>query len=230
MTTGVLLTNLGTPDAPTPRAVRRYLQEFLSDPRVVELPRCIWNIILYGFILPFRSRRSARLYQKIWMPQGSPLKVISEKQVHKLQACLGENYKVILGMRYASPSLQSALDEFKQLNIDKIIVLPLYPQYASSTTGSTLDKINELLKTYRVQPDVRIIREYYDNPEYITAISHTLKNNTAEKILFSFHGLPQKYIDQGDVYYDHCKKTVDRIVAKLKLAPEHFALSFQSRL
>ena len=226
MTVGVLLSNLGTPDAPTPQAVRNYLREFLSDPHVVKIPRIIWAIILYGFILPFRSRRSAQLYQKIWTTQGSPLKVISNQQVDTLQKILGDEFKVILGMRYAHPSLKSALDEFKKLKINKIIVLPLYPQYSFSTTGSTL----EAVKKYSPSAKMSVVPEYYDHPEYISAIANTLRNIHTQKILFSFHGLPQKFVDDGDPYFDQCHKTVTKVAETLKLPPDKYAISFQSRL
>ncbi len=230
MTIGVLLSNLGTPDAPTPKAVRAYLKEFLSDPRVVELPRIIWMVILYGFILPFRSRKSAKLYKKIWTDQGSPLRVITFQQAEKLQKHFGDKIKIVVGMRYGCPCLKAALREFEKFHINKILILPLYPQYSSPSTGTVFAKVNEILSSYRVYPEIRTVKDYHDNAGYIHAIANTLKDNKSQKILFSFHGLPQKFVDKGDPYFDQCHKTAQKIVEHLNLSPDQFAISFQSRL
>ncbi|HEV2614739.1 MAG TPA: ferrochelatase [Gammaproteobacteria bacterium] len=230
MTMGVLLVNLGTPDAPTPKAVRKYLREFLSDPRVVELPRFIWWIILYGFILPFRSPKSAKLYQKIWTQEGSPLRVITCQQAAKLQNYFGSKIKVVVGMRYGNPSLKSALLEFDKAKINKILIFPLYPQYSSPSTGTVFDKVNEIIRSYRVHPEIRTIKDYYEDSSYIQAVANTLKNNTSQKILFSFHGLPQKFVDKGDVYFKQCHETVRKVTQILNLSEEKYGISFQSRL
>jgi len=228
MTIGVLLINLGTPDAPTPKAVRKFLREFLSDPRVVQLPRFIWWFILYGIILPFRSSSSARLYQKIWMPEGSPLRVIAHLQAEKLQKSLGSNIKVMLGMRYGNPSLKSALLEFKKLNIQKVLILPMFPQYSESTTGSIIEEINRLSPESNII--TKIIKDYHEDNNYIQAVANTLKNINTQKILFSFHGLPQKCVDNGDVYLTQCHETVNKIASLLSLPEKNYAISFQSRL
>lgn len=229
MTVGVLLINLGTPDAPTPKAVRNYLKEFLSDPAVVKIPRLIWIFILYGFILPFRSRKSAKLYQKIWMPSGSPLRIYSGELAEKLQNYLGEKYKVILAMRYGKPDIHTAIINFKILNIKNIMVLPLYPQYSETTTGSVITAVNKLLDP-KLAGNTKIIAEYYNNLNYIQAIGNSLKNINAQKILFSFHGLPQKFIEDGDVYLTHCQNTVKNIVEYLKLDKTNYKLAFQSNI
>ena len=220
MTVGVLLVNLGTPDAPTPKAVRKYLREFLSDPRVIQIPWFIWQFILYGIILPFRSRQSAKLYQQIWTQEGSPLRVITFQQAEKLQKYFGDKVKIIVGMRYGNPSIDSALLSFKKLNITKIVVLPLYPQYSGSTTGSVIDKL----------PGAKIIHDYHDDENYIKAIANTLKDNQSQKILFSFHGLPQKFVDKGDVYLSQCQATVNKIAQALNMDKDKYAIAFQSRL
>jgi len=230
MTIGVLFVNLGTPAAPTPEAVRDFLREFLSDPRVVEFPRFIWYLILYGIILPFRSRRSAKLYNKIWTPEGSPLRVITFQQAEKLQRHLGDKIKVVVGMRYGCPCLKAALRKFEKLQINKILILPAYPQYSSPSTGTVFDKVNELLRLSRVYPEIRTVRDYHNDGGYIQAVANTLKDNKSQKILFSFHGLPQKFIDKGDVYLEQCQETVNKIVGVLKLPKDQFAISFQSRL
>jgi ferrochelatase len=173
------------------------------------------------------------LYQKIWSPEGSPLRVVSRAQAKKLQDYFDDNnlnIKVILGMRYGNPSLKSALDEFKKLDIHKILIFPLYPQYSSPSTGSTVDKVCEIVKTYRVMPEMRFIREYYNHSAYIQAVANTLKNINTQKILFSFHGLPQKFVDKGDVYFEQCHKTVYEIIKLLNISKDKYTLSFQSRL
>lgn len=230
MTIGVLLSNLGTPDAPSTPAVRKYLREFLSDPHVVELPRFLWLPILYGIILPFRSPKSAKLYQKIWMSEGSPLLVYMKKLSQKLASRLQKKDIIIsMGMRYGSPSLESALEKLR--GVDKIIVLPLYPQYSVSTTESTADKIVEILKSWPVQPDLNIISHYYNNDKYISALAESIKKNLKTgKLLFSFHGLPQSFVDKGDPYEMQCRTTASLVAKKLNLPDDQWFISFQSRL
>ncbi|HET6725424.1 MAG TPA: ferrochelatase [Gammaproteobacteria bacterium] len=236
--TGILLANLGTPDAPTPRAVRRYLREFLSDPRVVELPRIAWWPILYGFILPLRPRRSAAAYAKIWQPEGSPLLINSELQRDALQAHLdahGLRATVALGMRYGSPSIDVALDELRRGGCRRIVVLPLYPQFSATTTASTFDGVSRALRGWRALPALSFINSYYDRPGYIDALAATVRefraaNGSGEKLLMSFHGLPQANVDAGDPYERQCRETGFRLAAALDLADDDWQISFQSRL
>jgi len=230
MTIGMLLSNLGTPAAPSTPAVRKYLREFLSDPHVVELPRFLWLPILYGIILPFRSPKSAKLYQKIWTTEGSPLLVNMKMLLEKLALRLKEKDIIIsMGMRYGSPSLEAALEKLR--GVDKVIVLPLYPQYSVSTTESTADKIVDILKTWPVQPDLKIIAHYYNNDKYISAIAESIRKNfKTGKLLFSFHGLPQSFVDKGDPYEMQCRTTAELITKKLNLQENQWLVSFQSRL
>ena len=229
---GVLLTNIGTPEKPTADAVRGYLRKFLSDKRVVELPRLIWWPILYGIILPFRSRQSAKLYQKIWTDEGSPLLLNSQKITNKLQAKL--NCPVELGMQYSNPSIQSALDTLYKKKIKKIIVLPLYPQYSATTTAATLDEVTNTFKTWRNIPELCTINDYSTNPEYIQALCNSIQKTWQLKgkkhLLFSFHGIPKRYIIAGDPYLENCKQTVALVTEHLKLSNAEWSLAFQSRL
>lgn len=240
---GVLLVNLGTPDHPTPKALRRYLAEFLSDPRLVELPRWQWLPILYGFILPWRPRMSAKKYQTIWTEEGSPLLVISQNQAKKLQALLPKNYKVALAMRYGYPSLELGLTKLIEKGVDEIIIFPLYPQYSAVSTGTVMDKVGEILRTKRYFPALRILNAYYANPLYIKAcqerILETIASGTAasppvlladlDKIVLSYHGIPQAMVDKGDPYYEHCFKTTELIAKQMALPLEKFETVFQSR-
>ena len=237
MSIGILLTNLGTPDFPTRASVRTYLKEFLSDSRVIELPRLLWLPILYGIILPFRSYRSAKLYQKIWSPEGSALRINLEKQTQKLQQYFKNNPDIIVlsGMRYGNPSLDKAMAEIKQKKVTKLLLLPLYPQYSAATTATTFDKIAGILKTWRHQPELRMVSHYYNHPGYISAVAKSIENfwqthPKPQKLVFSFHGLPQKFVDQGDPYQEQCKTTAHLIAEKLNLSAQEWLLSFQSRL
>lgn len=236
--TGILLTNLGTPEAPTPQAVRRYLSEFLSDPRIVELPRWQWWPLLQGVILPLRSRYAARLYKKIWMEQGSPLLYFARLQAQSLRAVLKErgmgSPHVALGMRYGSPSIASALEQLRASGAEKIIVLPLYPQYARATTGSTFDSVYRTLKTWHFIPALHLINHYADNPHYIHALvcrmrDYWQKHSPAQKLLFSFHGIPARSIKQGDPYYDQCHKTALLVAEQLGFTNDRWQVVFQSR-
>ncbi len=233
---GILLTNIGTPDAPTPTAVRRYLQEFLSDPRIVELPTWLWRPILYGLILPFRSKYSARLYQKIWSDNGSPLLHITQLQAQQLQDQLTirghEQVKVSLGMRYGRPSIAQAMEELRQAQVKKIIVLPLFPQYSAATVGSSFDAIAKVLKTWRSIPQLAFINQYAEHPLYIEALAAQIKrhqNPAAQKLLFSFHGIPKHCITAGDPYYDACHSTAKLVAEKLGYPTEKWMVVFQSR-
>ena len=235
---GILLTNLGTPDAPTKHALRSYLSEFLSDPRVIELPRPVWWLILHGIILRVRPARSAKAYQKIWTENGSPLTVIAQKQVAAIQEKLDASspglYCIELGMRYGNPSIASALEKLKQANAQRIIVFPLYPQYSAATTASTFDAVTKILNTWRWLPELRMINHYHDNKGYIDALAESINehwkaNNRPEKLLFSFHGIPKAYFDAGDPYYCECHKTARLVSEKLGLNEQDWLLSFQSR-
>ena len=237
-TIGVLISNLGTPDSPTPASLRKYLKEFLSDPRVVEIPRLLWLMILHGLILRFRPRKSARAYQSIWTKEGSPLLVISNRQQKKLQQQLSETYqlpvKVVLAMRYGCPSIESALQQLKAANARRILVLPLYPQYASSTTGSTFEAVSRVISRWRWVPELRFINQYHEHPLYIEALANSIKeqfavNGKPEKLLMSFHGIPRVTQEDGDPYLCHCHKTGRLLAEKLGLDVEQYMVTFQSR-
>ena len=235
---GVLIVNLGTPSEPTPKALRRYLKQFLSDPRVVELPRVPWWILLNLIILNLRSASSARSYQKIWTPQGLPLMVISQSQMEKLQATLDADFKnkylVRLGMSYGHPSIRGALYELDNSGADQIVVLPLYPQYSGSTTGSVFTDVANTLKKWRRIPSLRTIHRYHNHPDYIAAVSNKISgywqvHGRGEKLIFSFHGIPQRYVDAGDPYYDQCKQSSQLIATSLDLSSDQWMTCFQSR-
>lgn len=231
----VLLVNLGTPSEPTPRAVREYLLEFLSDPRVVELPAWLWKPLLYAVILPIRSKRSAKLYRSIWTEEGSPLAVYSKKLAEKIQERLGASFNVVLSMRYGQPSIQAGLKNLLQNNaMGSLTVLPLYPQYSAATTASSFDVIANVFKQQRVLPSVYFISSYFDNVLYITALAKTIRqywvaHGKDAYLLFSFHGLPKRSVDLGDPYEQQCYTTVDLLAKELNLLPDHYQLGFQSR-
>jgi protoporphyrin/coproporphyrin ferrochelatase len=236
--TGILLVNLGTPQAPTARALRPYLAEFLSDPRVVELPRPLWLPILYGFILNTRPRRSAEKYAKIWTAEGSPLKVHTERQARLLGARLGEATRALLAvewsMRYGSPSIADGLLKLREHNCDRVLVIPLYPQYAASATGSTYDALACALARMRNVPALRVVKHFHDHPDYIQALAQSVKeywsvNGRPEKLVMSFHGVPRFTLDRGDPYHCECQKTGRLLAEALMLKPEHYVVTFQSR-
>ncbi len=236
---GVLLVNLGTPDAPTVPAVRRYLAQFLSDPRVVELPRLLWWLILNGVILRVRPRRSAHAYRSVWTEEGSPLKTISRRQAAALQDRLGARVpgpvRVELAMRYANPSVAAGLATLRAANVRRLLVLPLYPQYSATTTASTFDAVTHELRTWRWLPEVRFINQYHDVPAYIAALVESVRAYWAEqgepdRLLFSFHGIPKEYFLNGDPYHCQCHKTARLTAAGLELSKERWQVSFQSRV
>lgn len=236
---GVLLNNLGTPEAPTPGAVRRYLAEFLADPRVVEIPRPLWRLILHGVILRTRPRRSAAAYAKVWTEAGSPLLVHSRAQLDGLQAELGRRlpgpFSLALGMRYGRPSLGEALRRLRADNARRLLVLPLYPQYSATTTASTFDAVACELARWRWQPELRFINGYHDAPGYISALAasvreHWERRGRGERLLFSFHGLPRRNLELGDPYFCFCHKTARLTAEKLELREDEWQVSFQSRL
>ncbi len=233
-TTGVLLVNLGTPDAPTASALRRYLAEFLADTRVIEIPRFIWMLILHGIILRVRPKKSAAKYKTIWMQEGSPLLVISQRQTTAVQTLLGDRARVKLGMRYGNPSITKALREFQNEGIRKIIVLPLYPQYAAATTGSTFDAVTRELQKWRFVPELHFINSYCDYPLFIDALAASIQEDfnlhgKPEKLLLSYHGMPKRNLDLGDPYYCLCQKTTRLVAEKLGLHKEEYITCFQSR-
>nr|VFK25988.1 MAG: ferrochelatase [Candidatus Kentron sp. MB]VFK33760.1 MAG: ferrochelatase [Candidatus Kentron sp. MB]VFK76368.1 MAG: ferrochelatase [Candidatus Kentron sp. MB] len=236
---GILLTNLGTPAAPTPGAVREYLAEFLWDKRVVDAPRLLWWPILHGIVLRTRPGKSAQLYRNIWTEEGSPLLVISRRQVSALQAMLDEQcsvpVRVAFGMRYGEPSLQEALRQLRADNVQRLLVLPLYPQYSAATTASTFDRIAEELKTWRWLPALRFINGYHDDNGYIDALCQSIrrawtKRKPPERLLFSFHGLPKRHAESGDPYHRECLITASRVAERLGIADENRMVSFQSRV
>jgi ferrochelatase len=234
---GVLLANLGTPDAPDTPSLRRYLREFLLDPRVIEMPRALWWLILHLLVLTTRPPKSAALYRKVWLPEGSPLLVIANRQAAALREILerevGTPLYVAVGMRYGNPSIRSALRELAGHGCRRLLVLPLYPQYAAVTTGSTIDAVGAELMSWRWVPEIRTIHHYHDDPSYIRALAASIREiwereGPPEKLLFSFHGIPQRYFLAGDPYFCECQKLARLAAEELGLARERWAVSFQS--
>ncbi|EIW8636558.1 ferrochelatase [Klebsiella pneumoniae] len=231
--TGILLANLGTPDAPTPGAVKRYLRQFLSDKRVVDTSRLLWWPLLRGVILPIRSPRVAKLYQSVWMEEGSPLMVYSRRQQQALAARLPDT-PVALGMSYGSPSLASAVDELLAQGVEHIVVLPLYPQYSCSTVAAVWDELARILAKKRAIPGISFIRDYAEHPDYIHALAASVRASFAvhgepDLLLLSYHGIPQRYANQGDDYPQRCRDTTRELVSALGLPPERVMMTFQSR-
>lgn len=235
---GVLLVNLGTPDAPTPRALRRYLAQFLWDPRVVELPRPLWWLILHGVILRVRPARSARAYAKIWSAEGSPLLVISRRQRDALQGALDQRLPgaavVELAMRYGRPGMGEALAALRRAGVRRLLVLSLYPQYSATSTASVFDAVVDELKTWRWLPELRFVNQYGIDAGYIQALKGRIEGHWAghgrgERLLFSFHGLPQRCLMQGDPYHCQCHATARRLAEALGLDQAHWQVAFQSR-
>jgi ferrochelatase len=236
--TAVLLVNLGTPEAPTAAALRRYLKQFLWDPRVVEIPRPVWWLILNGIILNLRPAKSAAKYAQIWMPDGSPLKVHTERQARLLKGWLGEagNPAIVvnMAMRYGQPSIAGVLDQFKRDGVERVLVLPLYPQYAASSTASVMDDVADWIKRSRNPLEIRFVKQFHDHPGYIAALAASVKehwaaNGRPDKLVMSFHGLPRRSLDLGDPYYCQCQRTGRLLAEALGLAPDKFLITFQSR-
>jgi ferrochelatase len=235
---GVLLTNLGTPDAPTAPALRRYLAEFLSDPEVVTLPKLLWLPVLHLLILRTRPAKSAKAYERIWTPEGSPLLVNSRNLARKLERALrvqfGDSLSLALGMRYGQPSLSSAIASLKGQGISRLLVLPLYPQYAGATTGSTEKAVTRVLRDVHWSPAVKFLDHYHELPAYIAALSQSVReywtaNGRGEKLLISFHGIPKAVADRGDPYAAQCAATARLLAEQLKLQDGEWQLVFQSR-
>jgi ferrochelatase len=235
---GVLLVNLGTPDSTSYFAVQRYLREFLGDRRVINTSRLIWLPLLYGVILPFRPLQTARKYRKIWLREGSPLAVYSARLTAKvgavLQAHFGGRVRVELGMTYGNPSIVSALESLTEQNIKKLLVLPLYPQYCSSTTGSVFDRTSGALKRWRWLPETRFVNDYYHDAGYIDALTSRILDHWAEvgersHLLFSYHGIPAAYVGEGDPYQAQSEATTRLVVSRLGLAPDQWSHCYQSR-
>jgi len=229
----VLLLNLGTPDAPTPEAVRRYLAEFLSDARVIDYPRWLWLPLLYAAILRVRPRRSARAYAKIWTPQGSPLLVNSQDLATRLRADTG--LPVALAMRYGEPAIGARIDELIGQRVERLLVLPLYPQYSATSTATALDAVFAALRRHRRLPEVRTINDYHAEPDYIAALSESvekywLTHGRGERLLLSFHGIPQRYVDAGDPYREQCLATAALFRERLGMTEATLQVVFQSRV
>lgn len=232
--TGVLLTNLGTPEAPTAAALRPYLREFLSDPRVIELPKWKWWPILHGIILRVRPAKSAKLYASVWTDQGSPLMSISLAQTEKLQQRLQGRAVVKLAMRYGEPAVGRVLKQFQDEGINRIVVLPLYPQYSGATVGSTFDAVADELKQWRWLPQLHFINSYHDQKTYIEALAQSAQRSfdqqgKPEQLVLSYHGMPQRYFDGGDPYYCFCQKTSRLLAEQLGLNEGEYLTSFQSQ-
>ncbi len=235
---GVLITNLGTPESPTGAALKPYLKQFLSDPRVVEVPRFVWWFILNGVILNIRPKRSAKAYSSVWTEEGSPLMAITKQQhaalEKKCQQHYGDDVVVDYAMRYGQPSIDSAIDRLNAQGVRKLVVLPLYPQYCASTTASTFDALSEDFRGRRWIPELRFITQYHDRPAYIEALANKIRahweeHGRADKLLMSYHGIPKRYLLNGDPYHCQCYKTSRLLAEALGLSKEEYLTTFQSR-
>jgi ferrochelatase len=236
--TAVLLINLGTPDAPTPRAVRRYLGQFLSDPRVIEIPRVLWLPILHAFVLNSRPRKSAQKYASIWTSEGSPLRVHTESQARLLRGHIESRVAMPLtvefAMRYGEPSIGGTLARLMSEGCERVLVLPMYPQYAAATTASALDQVAELLRRTRNVPEIRLVKHFHDHPSYIGALAslvqdHWRQSGRPDKLVMSFHGLPRFSLARGDPYHSECHETAHLLAGRLELSESEWQITFQSR-
>lgn len=239
--TAILMIQLGTPDAPEPAAVRRYLKQFLSDPRVVEIPRLVWWLILNGIILNTRPKKSAQKYQAIWRKEGSPLMINSKAQAKLLQGYLGErghDVVVALAMRYGKPGIPAVMQQLREANVTRLLILPMYPQYAGSTTATGLDEVFRELSSWRNMPELRVIRSFHKDPGYIAALaasvrkhwaSHEAAGGRGDALLMSFHGVPERTLHLGDPYHCECHVTARLLAEKLGLAADQYRVTFQSR-
>ncbi len=232
---GILLLNTGTPDDPTPSAVRRFLAEFLSDKKVIYYPRWLWLPLLYGVILNVRPRRSARMYHRIWGAEGSPLLTITQSLRDKLHVQLADSIpgyvQVEFAMRYGNPSIPNVLSKFQQSRIDHLIILPLFPQFSGTTTGTTVQRVFDSLKSWNRLPSIQVISDYHQHPAYIGTLAESIRSNATsyDKLLFSFHGIPQRYVDAGDPYETQCRRSASLVAEKLGLQPQGWQVAFQSR-
>jgi ferrochelatase len=236
---GVILVNLGTPSAPTKVAVADFLRQFLSDQRVVEAPRWLWWWVLNAAIIPLRASRVATAYRTIWTDRGSPLRVVTEDQALALEAALGQRCNdrqvtVTHAMTYGEPSLAFRIAELQRRNLRKIVVVPLFPQYSATTTGAVYDQVADFIRASRNIPDIHVIKQYYQNPRYIEALASSVRRHrqaagAGQKLLMSFHGLPEAYAKKGDPYPTQCIETATALAAQLDLEPERWAYAFQSR-
>jgi len=233
-----VLVNLGTPESPTPAALRRYLAEFLSDPRVVEIPRLLWKSILHGIILRVRPKKSALAYASVWTEEGSPLMAISQALTHRLKEELARRVpgpvSVVLAMRYGEPAIDRVLKELQAQGAERLLVLPLYPQYAGATTGSVADAVFASLSRWRWVPELRLMGAYHDDPRYIRAVAdsvrtHWVTHGESDKLLMSFHGIPKVTVKAGDPYFCHSHKTARLIAEDLGLVETQWEMAFQSR-
>jgi len=234
--TAVLLLNLGTPAAPTPSAVRRYLAEFLSDRRVIDYPRWLWLPLLYGVILAVRPRRSAQAYRKVWTEQGSPLLVLSRALTARLaQRCANGGVRVELAMTYGEPAIGAGIERLLADGVQRLLLLPLYPQYSATSTAAALDRVFAALREQRRLPELRTLNSYHDAPEYISALcssvqEHWREHGRGERLLLSFHGIPERYVRNGDPYLAQCLATAQALRAQLGLDENVLLVSFQSRV
>lgn len=235
---GILLANTGSPEAATPSALRRYLAQFLSDRRVVDLPGWLWKPILYGIVLNIRPARSARLYRRIWTPEGSPLAAISQRIAAGVREALSQKlsspFEVALGMRYGEPSIASVLRQMRQRGVTRLLVLPLFPQYSLATTASIQDAVLDSARDWLSAVDLRLIKSYHQNPAYLAALQHSIQEDWAsrgrpQRLLFSFHGIPASYLHKGDPYPQHCRFTAEQVAHGMGLSPEEWQISYQSR-
>jgi ferrochelatase len=232
---GVLLANLGTPEAPERGPVARFLREFLSDPRVVDLPRLLWLPLLNGVIIPVRAGRSAKAYRKIWWDEGSPLLVLTERLAERLRGTLEDGPLVEVGMRYGAPSILAGLQRLREAGVDEVTVIPLYPQFSHTTTSSIFDAVDAALENLGWRPGQRRVQDYHDHPVWIRAVADSIRSFQAEhgapeRLLFSLHGIPQRYVRQGDPYRAQCVRSVRAIAGRLGLDADQWQLTFQSRV
>jgi ferrochelatase len=234
---GVLLVNLGTPDEPSTRAVRRYLAEFLWDPRIIEMPRVAWWLILHGIILRTRPAKSAHAYQKIWTPAGSPLLVesraLAQALATRLHGRIGERVRVELAMSYGNPSIAGALERLRRDNVQRLLLLPMYPQYSATTTASIFERVTAELSGWRWIPELRVVNQYWEEDAYIAALTDSVaahwRRHQRQHLLFSFHSIPRRYFLAGDPYHCFCQATARRVAERLGLGQGDWSVGFQSR-
>jgi ferrochelatase len=234
---GILLVNLGTPDRPTTADVRRYLAEFLADPRVIEAPRAIWWLVLHGVILRVRPKRSAHAYQKVWTPDGSPLltesRALTAAFAERMRERAGDRVRVELAMTYGNPSMADALERMRRDNVQRLLVLPMYPQYSATTTASVFERVTRELARWRWIPELRMVNQYWEEDAYVAAVAESIASHWRahgrKHLLFSFHSIPKRYFLAGDPYHCFCHATARRVAARLGLGESDWSIGFQSR-